>query len=747
MDNKKQLDEDTMNKLINKLKIERDKFYRQKEDFEKEKKEFELYKQEEEAKLKEKLLKEELEFRKNMEKEKIKVLNDLREEAKKEIEEVHKKLYEKEKLLEEKSLEIMEFENEKRNFEALKNEKLQKFEEELNSKKNEILSDYQKIQAEKLKELTKKQEEMFENIKKELKEKEDFLNKTQGELNQKQAQLEVKEEELELLKEEIKEKEKEKVREEMEYLQENISYLKEFIERLESENRELKEEIEKYSEFENIDELIEKIDEYEFEIKRLREKIDTVKREKNETISDLEEKINYLINEKDELLKENESMKSDNMSVLKLRNDNEYLRQQLDSLKHKNNFLESELSYEREKLNSIYAEGKELELRAKEIIEKPYIKEISEKSLDITDEKEYLKHIENGIKNYGIEYPKRLIYAFHTALKCADFSPLSILYGVSGTGKSELPKLYAYFGGFNFLAEPVQPTWDSPESMLGYFNTLENKFDATNILRFLFQTFLPEDENPYSLYSQMNIILLDEMNLAHIELYFAEFLSKFEQRRGSGDVMIDIKLGTNKIYNLPLKRNLLWIGTMNEDETTKSLSDKVLDRSYLINFPRPKELYSRKYLKQLKKDEFKYLRKDIWNSWIKNEPLDEKVIEEFKDITNEINQILIPTGRAIGHRVWQSMEFYMQNHPLVENALPSTLKEALKTAYEEQLVQKIMPKLRGIEVFGKEKDILNAIQNILIEHNLDIVEDFKSAMENPYGQFIWNSADYIFKEI
>ncbi len=69
-------------------------------------------------------------------------------------------------------------------------------------------------------------------------------------------------------------------------------------------------------------------------------------------------------------------------------------------------------------------------------------------------------------------------------------SPLTVLSGVSGTGKSELPKLYSYFGGFNFLAEAVQPTWDSPSSMIGYYNTIDRKFDSTKYIK-VFNTNFP----------------------------------------------------------------------------------------------------------------------------------------------------------------------------------------------------------------------------------------------------------------
>ncbi len=94
---------------------------------------------------------------------------------------------------------------------------------------------------------------------------------------------------------------------------------------------------------------------------------------------------------------------------------------------------------------------------------------------------------------------------------------------------------------------------------------------------------LEKNEEPYGLKEAMSIVLLDEMNLAHIELYFAEFLSKLEIKR-SKETNISIKLGTGLTWELPLGDNLLFVGTMNEDESTKMLSDKVLDRAFFFFF-------------------------------------------------------------------------------------------------------------------------------------------------------------------
>ncbi len=376
------------------------------------------------------------------------------------------------------------------------------------------------------------------------------------------------------------------------------------------------------------------------------------------------------------------------------------------------------------------------------------------------DEMEWLQQIGECCLEYGFKFPTRILYAFHTALKISDWSTITVLAGVSGTGKSELPHLYARFGGLNFISVPVQPNWDSQESMLGFFNSIDNKFDAQPLLRFLAQCSSMQNNMDRSL----NIVLLDEMNLAHVEHYFAEFLSKLELRRDYGDEEIpniDINIGAGmEPYELALTRNILWTGTMNQDETTKSLSDKVLDRGIVIHFPRPKTLIGRHEKKNLdefvKKKKIPMLDYRIWrNQWL-HEPNfqgdQRKEMLEYKVVIEEINNRLAKAGRALGHRVWQSVEYYLANYPIVvqqrnnceEGELPNELKEAMRTAFEDQLVQKVMPKLRGIETTGAPRqECLDPIQHLLEEKDFKLGDDFRQACSYGYGQFIWNSADYI----
>ncbi|MER2512941.1 MAG: hypothetical protein ABTQ25_11100, partial [Nitrosomonas ureae] len=445
-----------------------------------------------------------------------------------------------------------------------------------------------------------------------------------------------------------------------------------------------------------------------------------------------------------------------------LRRQNSELNAENKSLAQRASIFEgaaNEAQAELNRLRAAYERPAEVEARYKEI-EMPHISVDKAKQpvQHEIDEITWLTGIGNACDTYGLHFNPRILKAFHTALKTAEWSPLTVLAGVSGTGKSELPRLYSHFGGIYFEPLSVQPNWDSQESMLGFFNSIDNKFDAQPVLRFLAQSQQPWSNDYPGLQDAVCLVLLDEMNLAHPELYFAEFLSKLELRRGrkGNDVpFIPVKIGAGmKPYELSLGRNVLWTGTMNQDETTKSLSDKVLDRSIIINFPRPTELKRRLKLAPLdEENRSPALHKKSWQSWlVQGSDFSDDLVKPFKDFIEGMNASLSLTGRALGHRVWQSIEYYMANYPDVRAALRTPDKDALAKAmhiaFEDQLVQKVMPKLRGIDTRGKSKtECLDKIRGQIVNgiggnaFNLD--RDFDLACDLGYGQFIWQSANYL----
>lgn len=502
------------------------------------------------------------------------------------------------------------------------------------------------------------------------------------------------------------------------------------------------------------------------ELRSLREEL--LKRPSQE----LEGEYDRLAADLEVLRQDNERLKEEKLEIQGVLDTQEELEYEQSRLQNKYKSLEA--SYEAvkadnnklretiQRLSPAYNDPESIEQRIKNI-KRPYFENFVPRRQDTSiTELNWLETIRDKIEDYGLSFPHRILCAFHTALKIAEWSPLTVLAGVSGTGKSELPKLYSLFGGINFINVPVQPNWDSQESMLGYFNSINNSFEAQPMLNFLVQSrekLVRSTDNPENNYNgiddTVSLVLLDEMNLAHVELYFAEFLSKLEQRRGAGKSSlpcIDINLGSDiDPYQLSLGRNLLFAGTMNQDETTKSLSDKVIDRGTSIYFPRPNVLHRRDELKPLPKQS-DLLPIKAWAQWIDTKSnLSDENIDLYKKLVESINRYLGADGRALGHRVWQSIEYYMVNHPLVmgldEEQHPAEYKEALKFAFEDQLVQKVMPKLRGIETRGYAKEhCLDPIRELLEDYKLDILGDFDKAMRVGHGQFSWASADYLNNE-
>ncbi|MBU3843909.1 MAG: hypothetical protein H9847_03425 [Candidatus Anaerobiospirillum pullicola] len=601
---------------------------------------------------------------------------------------------------------------------------------------------------------------------------EQYLGNKEAELNALKQQLLVQQQALKTSQEQIPQLVTEQCAAQMQVMQGKVKDLQQFIEQLKQENSHLSSVIGTYKLLEQKfggkapEAILQELKDRELRIADLRRELtERPPRELEQRYAELAAREKQLTASNQELAdkmtqmsaicatRATEAYEKDN-----LRQELEYSQQQLELLSAHNNMLQGEI----DRLQSQYNDpsGRAERISA---LETPYI--TAEPRLirqdwgnDADDELRWLSWIAQRCRESGFIFPTRLLHAFHTSLKCSDWSPLTVLAGVSGTGKSKLPQLYSVFGGINFMLLSVQPNWDSQESMLGFFNSIDNVFDAQPVLRFLAQSQHHADENyPYGMRDAVNIVLLDEMNLAHVELYFAEFLSKLELRHGLGAANlpnIEVKIGAKIApYLLRLGRNVLWVGTMNEDETTKSLSDKVIDRSCILHFPRPKEFNRISSTSLLPSRPDELLPFNVWQRyWQQHDSaFSTEEIAPFKQLVEDINAALAKAGRALGHRVWQSIEAYMANYPAVinlrkTNASPTAIKHAMQLAFEDQLVLKIMPKMRGIETRGVAKQqCLDVIGSKLAEQKYSILDDFIAACELGYGQFMWNSAAYLEK--
>ena len=603
---------------------------------------------------------------------------------------------------------------------------------------------------------------------KEVKSSKEELLKKESELELKERKLNEQEENVRNREENINEAIKKAREEGKRGSEEEISELEKELRDLNEKNTDANREIRR----------LENINADSFSVEELNNEINTLKNIKKELedkllgkgnlqtdeIKILKGKIETLEKEYTKVTQENIKLYNESIDFIKYKDKLEVAERALPELERSKESLIALLEKREDEISELKSRQMSEEAK-KETIEQAYftIEEKEDKEAEeITDEIEWLNKIKNSFKEVGFKFSDRLLYAFHTSLKVGDWNPLTVLAGVSGTGKSELPRLYSRYGGINFLPLAVQSNWDSPYSLFGYYNSLEGKFNATSLLKVLYQA---QEDAKNSISDYLTIVLLDEMNLAHVELYFSELLSKLELLRGSDDVKLEIDIAEKNPYEIKLNKNVIWVGTMNEDETTKSLSDKVIDRSNLINFPRPNKFVSRNELKEL--EEAPKLKRELWESWkwndvknmlMQNETTKEeniKIITEFEDKIDdlkekmeEINGYLKFSGRAIGHRVWQSIENYIRNYPLVlesiRNRNSEELEKAIQIAFEDALVQKLMPKLKGLETEGLVREkCLNDISSKIQTYANGIASDFDNSLNNPYGVFVWNSSEYL----
>jgi hypothetical protein len=177
----------------------------------------------------------------------------------------------------------------------------------------------------------------------------------------------------------------------------------------------------------------------------------------------------------------------------------------------------------------------------------------------------------------GLFYEEKVIRLLFAGLAS---TKLILLQGISGTGKTSLPYAMGKYFERDATIVSVQPSWRDRTELFGYFNEFSKKFNETDVLRRVYEASYNDD---------INVVILDELNIARVEYYFAEMLSIMEMP-DANEWKIELvpsswdndpkKLTDGKLL---IPQNTWYIGTANNDDSTFSISDKVYDRALTIN--------------------------------------------------------------------------------------------------------------------------------------------------------------------
>ncbi len=254
----------------------------------------------------------------------------------------------------------------------------------------------------------------------------------------------------------------------------------------------------------------------------------------------------------------------------------------------------------------------------------------------------------------GAVFSAELLRRYHLSLKTRRFV---ILSGTSGSGKTLLTRVYADAVNANYCIVPVAPNWTTNEDLLGYFNPLSKKYFDTD-----FSLFLRRAARAYA--SAINVneapepfhLVLDEMNLARVEYYFAKFLSGMEVLTGAGQAQVTM-FGNDVVDLTP---NLFFVGTVNVDETTQGFADKIFDRAQVIEVTHQRD----EVASRVEHPEVKEALMSIWDAVNDVTPFSIRIVDEINRYISAAALIGVP---------WEE-------------------------AFDDQIIQKILPRIKGTDI-------------------------------------------------
>ncbi|MCH5161453.1 MAG: hypothetical protein J1G04_05425 [Clostridiales bacterium] len=278
-------------------------------------------------------------------------------------------------------------------------------------------------------------------------------------------------------------------------------------------------------------------------------------------------------------------------------------------------------------------------------------------------------------------------------------SRLSILQGMSGTGKTSLPKIFAEALYGNCEIVEVESSWRDKNELLGYYNEFSKCFTPKKFTQCLYKAKLSMPV--------LTFIVLDEMNLSRIEYYFSDFLSLMEHEEDKREIkLLNVKLarvengnrveykGLTDGHTLKIPANVWFVGTANRDESTFEISDKVYDRAQTMNFNKraPKVRSFGSPLNQ------RFLPYGMLVQLFNDAKSKYKFEAEENKLIQRTEQLLAPYNISFGNRVLKQIEDFVKIYCACFGEKSAVEKDAV----ERILLSKVVSKLETKVVENKE---------------------------------------------
>lgn len=318
------------------------------------------------------------------------------------------------------------------------------------------------------------------------------------------------------------------------------------------------------------------------------------------------------------------------------------------------------------------------------------------------EELAFIKRFEENAFLHGLYYDFEDLVNFHVCMKT---NLLTIIGGMSGTGKSKLAQVYAQTLGMNFDKEvlliPISPSYREPLDVLGFLNPSTGVYheSETGLVSLL----LEAERNPEKLF----MVIFDEMNLSQVEHWFSPFISVLEldEDRRRLSLFGHRAYCVNERYSSSVKigSNVLFVGTVNFDETTKGFSNRLLDRANVF-FPKKLSFFELK--QKISNRGVTVTLQDIENVRIPANEFRERwcvlvnpfdVLEDHElSFLDRLHELLNQNDsqRGISFRMLRDIALFLSNIPVDENGKPLLSREK---AWDLQIQQRVLTKVRGME--------------------------------------------------